>query len=169
MPQTSDYKIRSKIQFFSLCLDTKFADKRVIIFRIHKTKMYNIYETQYYCDQGNNFEPKQGNIFFLKIHICMCNLSKDLNNKCLYKQIYLFTGSFFSPIWCILIAHARFQCFYCVHHRTHLVNAVISVSIFRAVFAVFAAFRTAHHPHRLPCLPVLCLSTILLVHWRVAV
>lgn len=59
--------------------------------------------------------------------------------------------------------------FFICNFSSHLVNAVISVPIFWAVFAVFATFRTAHHPHRLPRLPVLCLSTVLLIHWRIAV
>lgn len=51
----------------------------------------------------------------------------------------------------------------------HLVNAVVSVAVFRTVFAVFASFGAAHDSHRFPSLPVFGLRAFLLIHRRVTV
>jgi len=52
---------------------------------------------------------------------------------------------------------------------SHLVDAVVAVPLLGGVFAVLAALAAAHHPHRLPLLPVLGLGSIFVVDGDVTV
>lgn len=52
---------------------------------------------------------------------------------------------------------------------SHLVDAVVAVSLFGGVFADAPPLGAAHHPHRLPCPPVLGLGSEFVIEWCVAV